>query len=237
MLHEFITANRDEILSRCLARVATRSAPPPTHDEIDHGVPLFLDQLVEQLRGPIPDAGISATATMHGHDLLHRGFTLAQVVHDYGDVCQAVTELAVLRKADFTPADFRVLNRCIDDAIAGAVTQYGVERDESLGGKTAGDIETLGAQVRELRASIQTACGAVAAIYSGRVGVTGSTGTVLDRSLLRAHDLIDRVVTGVDHRRASDPAAVRKPTRPGLAPVAVGARALGKGQWPTGPSR
>jgi hypothetical protein len=242
MLHEFITANREEILTRCRARVATRSAPLPTLDEIDHGVPMFLDQVVEQLRlGPFPGAGISETATQHGHDLLHRGFTLAQVVHDYGDVCQAVTELAMTRNADFTPADFRVLNQCIDDAIAGAVTQYGLERDESLGGETAGDIESLGGRVRELRASIQTACGAVAAIYSGRVGVTGSTGTVLDRSLLRAHDLIDRVLSEVDLRRApvGVGAVAAKRDLPGPARVASDAPAppLGKGQWPTGTPR
>jgi hypothetical protein len=51
MLHEFITINREEIVLRCRAKVATRSVPPPTEAEIDHGVPLFLDQLVTTLRG------------------------------------------------------------------------------------------------------------------------------------------------------------------------------------------
>ena len=50
MLHEFISANRDEIIRRCRAKVATRSIPPPTEAEIDHGVPVFLDQLVDALR-------------------------------------------------------------------------------------------------------------------------------------------------------------------------------------------
>jgi hypothetical protein len=39
MLHEFIAINREEIIRRCRAKVATRSAPPPTIAEIDHGVP------------------------------------------------------------------------------------------------------------------------------------------------------------------------------------------------------
>jgi hypothetical protein len=46
MLHEFITLNRVEIVRRCRAKVATSTVPPPTKAEIDHGVPLFLDQLV-----------------------------------------------------------------------------------------------------------------------------------------------------------------------------------------------
>ena len=42
MLHEFITINREEIGLRCRAKVATRSVPPPSDAEINHGVPLFL---------------------------------------------------------------------------------------------------------------------------------------------------------------------------------------------------
>ena len=50
MLHEFIALNRDEIIRRCRAKVATRSIPAPTEAEIDHGVPVFLDQLRDALR-------------------------------------------------------------------------------------------------------------------------------------------------------------------------------------------
>ena len=96
MLHEFIAVNRDEIIRRCRAKVATRSVPPPTEAEIDHGVPLFLDQLVDALRlGLTSSPEIGQSAILHGHDLLLQGFTVSQVVHDYGDVCQAITELAV----------------------------------------------------------------------------------------------------------------------------------------------
>jgi hypothetical protein len=206
MLHEFITEYRDEIISRCKAKVAAKSDARPTQDEIDHGVPMFLDQLVDELRlGSTPGAEISKTAIEHGHELLRRGFSVSQVVHEYGNVCQAITELAVSLEADISTDDFRMLNRCLDDAIAGAVTQYGRERDESIDGETAGEIESLGVVARELRNSIHTACGALAAIYSGSVGIAGSTGTVLDRSLLRAQDLIDRLLIGVyATRRTAD---------------------------------
>ena len=96
MLHEFIAVNREEIIRRCRAKVATRSVPPPTEAEIDHGVPVFLDQLRDALRlGQTTSPEISRSAIKHGHDLLRQGFTVSQVVHDYGDVCQAITELAV----------------------------------------------------------------------------------------------------------------------------------------------
>lgn len=50
MLEDFVTMHRDEIILRCRAKVAPRTIPPPTDAEIDHGVPLFLDQLVDALR-------------------------------------------------------------------------------------------------------------------------------------------------------------------------------------------
>src|SRR6202521_4001149 len=120
MLHEFVTAHREEIISRCRAKVATRSSPPPTRAEIDHGVPLFLNELVDELRlGVSPNPEIAKTAIQHGHDLLRQGFTVSQVVHDYGDVCQSITDLAVETEAPISTEDFRMLNGCLDNAIAG----------------------------------------------------------------------------------------------------------------------
>jgi len=166
--------------------------PPPTRHEIDHGVPLFLDQLVGALRrGASSSAEIADTAVRHGSDLLRQGFTLSQVVHDYGDVCQSITELAVETSAPISTADFRVLNGCLDDAIASAVTQYNTERTQStvdIG--TSHENERIGFLVHELRNLMQTAIMAFEVVKSGNVGIAGTTGTVLNRSLLAARDLL-----------------------------------------------
>ena len=123
MLQEFIAVNREEIIRRCRAKVARRSMPPVTPAEIDHGVPLFLDQLMDVLQAHgSPTTSIRTSATLHGHDLQLEGLTVGQVVHDYGDVCQSITELAMETNAPISTDDFRTLNRCLDDAIAGAVT-------------------------------------------------------------------------------------------------------------------
>src|SRR5476649_365687 len=99
-LSSFIDEHRDDLIGRCRAKVAKRSAPPPTEAEIDHGVPLFLDQLVEELRnGESKTQAIAQSANQHGHDLFLQGFTISGVVHDYGDVCQSITELALERNA------------------------------------------------------------------------------------------------------------------------------------------
>jgi hypothetical protein len=173
-LYEFIDANRDELIGRCRAKVAKRSSPPPTEAEIDHGVPLFLNQLVEELRhGPSDTAEISKSAEKHGHDLLLKGFTVGQVVHDYGDICQSVTDLAVELKAPISTDDFRTMNRCLDNAIAGAVSEYAHEQDVTRDG--ASD---------ELRYLTNTAIAAFEVLQTGSVGVSGRTGGLVHRSLL-----------------------------------------------------
>jgi hypothetical protein len=58
-----------------------------------------------------------ASAAAHGKALVEGGYTLSQVVHDYGEVCQAFTELALELKAGITAKEFHTLNRCLDTAI------------------------------------------------------------------------------------------------------------------------
>src|SRR5688572_5926994 len=199
MLHEFIALNREEIIRRCRAKVATRSVPPPTELEIDHGVPVFLDQLQIALRlGETTSPEISRSAIKHGHDLLRQGFTVSQVVHDYGDVCQAITELAVELNAPISTADFRTLNRCLDDAIAGAVTVYGRESEQSrLDGQTERGNQRMGFFSHELRNLVNTASVAFEVLKTGSVGIGGSTGGVLERSLSSLRNLIDRSLAEV----------------------------------------
>lgn len=54
---------------------------------------------------------IGVTATAHGHALLALGCTVDQVVHADGDLCQAITDLAIAQVAPFSIDQFRALNR------------------------------------------------------------------------------------------------------------------------------
>ncbi len=209
MLDEFIVANREEIIGRCRTKVAGRAVSTSSQAEVAHGVPVFLDQLVEALRDPgggaTPD--IARTALQHGHELLLKGFTVSQVVHDYGDVCQALTELAVEMNAPISTNDFRTLNRCLDDAIAGAVTEFGRKQNQStLAEETTRGNERAGFVAHEMRNLLNTALLAFEVLKTGNVGVAGSTGTVLHRSLLGARALTGRslaevrLAQGVQHQ-------------------------------------
>src|SRR5580698_6092387 len=217
MLHQFLTSNRTELIERCRNKVALRSAPRVTHAELTHGIPLFLDQLiktleVEQTSDPMlsrkvsgPTGGVGpalsemgAAAALHGRELLQQGFTVDQVVHDYGDLCQAITDLAFELKAPIEKDEFRTLNRCLDNGIADAVTEYSYQRYSVLVNDGVQALnERLGALAHELRNLLHTGMLAFAAIKIGNVGVSGATGAVLERSLIGLRTVVDRSIADV----------------------------------------
>src|ERR1700733_6071121 len=171
MLYEFIAANREEILARTREKVASRTGPRATLDELKDGVPSFLGQIVETLRPSGDDsAAMEESARKNGGEELKRGFTVGQVVHGYGDVCQAVTELADEKKASITVEEFHTFNRCLDDVIARAVTEY--TRQHELTISEAG-IERLGTLAHEMRNSLSGAILAFDILKRGNVGVGG----------------------------------------------------------------
>ncbi|HWL93406.1 MAG TPA: HAMP domain-containing sensor histidine kinase [Phycisphaerae bacterium] len=211
MMHEFLTENRGELIERCRMKVAKRPVPKAAKEELEHGITLFLDQIIKTLKaeeasepgeshrmsGPSGGAEavlseMGASAKEHGRELLQHGFTIDQVVHDYGDLCQAITDLAVELNAPIANDEFRTLNRCLDNAIAVAATEFNVQRDNMFADKDARDNERLGFFAHELRNQLNSATLALSAIKSGSVGLTGATGSVLDRSLVALRRLIDR---------------------------------------------
>ena len=139
--------------------VAGRNSPKLAPPELAHGIPIFLDQvaktLVTEHRSPAAKAeivlsnagsresGVGAMATLHGRDLFEQGFSVEQVIRDYGDVCQAVTSLAIEVGAPISVDEFRTFNRCLDDAIAGAVSEYSQLKDTRT---TATDAATINAE-------------------------------------------------------------------------------------------
>jgi signal transduction histidine kinase len=218
MLHEFLASNREELINRCRKSVAMRQSPAVTVDELNHGVPFFIDQLVKTLRveqtmqplesskvsGP-PGGGGATThselgdlAAQHGAELMRRGFTVEQVVHDYGDLCQAITSMAFETGEPVEVDEFRTLNRCLDNAIAKAVTEFNYQRDAAVSDKQAQALNVqIGTFAHELRNFVNTATLALFAIKDGDLGLSGATGAVLERALVGMRGLIDPSLTHV----------------------------------------
>ncbi len=199
MLRDFIEEHREEILARARLRVAARNAPRATEVELTTGLPRFLDQLCEALRRASSDEAldhgeIEESAGEHGRTLFEHGVTVAQVVHDYGDLCQVITGLAVDHHTTLDADEFRTLNLCLDDAIAGAVTEYSRLRERVI---TDDGTERLGLLAHEMRNVTNTSILTFGSIQKGTVSPGGSTGVVHARSLQRLIGLIDRSLSDV----------------------------------------
>jgi signal transduction histidine kinase len=216
-MYRFLAHNRDELVARCKAKVSQRPLRAATTEQLANGVPLFLEQLIKTLEAEdggqmglslqisgsaggdseaMSEIGVGATA--HGKQLPALGFTVDQVVHDYGDLCQAITDLAVERDAPFAVDEFRTLNRCLDNAIADAVTAFSLQRDAAVAlNKTEESNARLGQLVHELRNSLNSATLALTALESGQLPVGGSTGAVLKRSLVAMTSLLSGAVEEV----------------------------------------
>jgi len=199
MLYEFIRMHRQEIEGRARKRVRSRPWPSVSSREIEHGVPLFLTQLSETLRleateTPFASDAIGSAAMRHGAELLAAGFNVAQVVHDYGDICQAITEVAVEQHAPITVEEFHTLNRCLDTAIAEAVTEH-----TRLTAQRQSDeeVKRLGPATHDVRDLLSVALLAFHTLKRGTVAINGSTGAVLGRSLTSLRDLTDRTLSQV----------------------------------------
>lgn len=224
MLHDFLKNNADDLVNRCVEKVAKRPKRRATEHQLRNGVPMFLSQLIRTLEaeqdfGPAAGLVISGasggdasalsamgiTAASHGSALLELGYTVDQVVHDYGDLCQSITDLAVERDAPFLVDEFRTLNRCLDNAIADAVTEFSFQRDASIAARQSANLnESLGFLMHELRNSLSVATMAVTAIETGGLSIAGATGSVLKRSHVAMGTIITRSLEEVRIKGAID---------------------------------
>ena len=105
---------------RALAALAAFGVfwPGVTSEQLEEGVPLFLDHLevvlgVGEVSPGDDPARRNAGAAAHGAALQRAGFTIAHAVHGYGDVCQVVTELAEDLGHPITVSEFHAFNWCV----------------------------------------------------------------------------------------------------------------------------
>ena len=211
MLHQFLTANRDILIEHCRTLSAERDPAALPDEKSRNGIPSFIDQLAKTLCegtadslnrekvGPLNGESekqqpttLSKTASKYGEELLKNGYTVDQVVHAYGDVCQAVTELAHKRHAPIAASEFKVFNLCLDDAIAAAVTEFDRLRDRDV--RVSGNIALNGrlqVLALELRSNVSTVMLAMAVIRRGTVGINGATAGIVDSTLIAMRNACD----------------------------------------------
>jgi signal transduction histidine kinase len=208
MLNEFVSAHEDELIRRCGARVLQRNPDTPL-EHID-GIATFIRQLIAVLQTEhsgkrlesmylLGDPGgvemrsdIGDDAALIGKDLLAQGVQINEVVHHYGDVCQAITDLAIEKGVQANIDEYRTLNRCLDNAIAHAVTEFSYHHDVATAQESIVQSNArTGAFLQDLRKLVGTASLAFSASRTGGVPMNGATGSILERTLQQIGKLID----------------------------------------------
>ena len=195
MLYQFLIANRAEVLALTKIKTVDLAADKPTSERSERGLPQFYEYLVGELKREAnghpkrSEKKLGPNVTiMHGEELSRLGYTVSQVVHGYGVLCQAITELAEAKRAVITTGEFSTLNLSLDVAIADAVT--GFSRRSNI--EDVDSAKRMGFLVHELRNALAAAIIAHAMVKKGVVGVGGSTNALLERNLNRMRDILDQ---------------------------------------------
>lgn len=203
MLHKFLQINRDEILALSEEKSRAMAGGLVSSTQLKLGLPLFYEELITVLEEKLgsPHKTMLRSAASHGNEFLKLGYSLSHVVHSYGSMCQAITELATMKDADISPHEFNILNGCLDVSIASAVSEY---QFRSNAANEVREVKHLGFLAHELRNALSSATIAQEMIRAGIVGVGGSTASVLEVNLVRMRNLIDRSLSEVRMRSDSD---------------------------------
>jgi signal transduction histidine kinase len=211
-LHEFLAANREDVMVRWKANVLGTIAPEamPPVELVDH-LPTFVDEIISALR---EDAGLSAdgpspenspAAAGHGEQRLRLGFSLDAVVREYGALRDAIVFTARDAGAQLTFRELHVLSDGITTGIAHAVTEYTHQRDAELL-RLAN--EHFAFMAHELRNPLSSAMMAFHLLkQQGLIPTEGRPVRALERGLKQTSDLVDetlklaRAASGIELRR------------------------------------
>ena len=172
---------------------------------MERGLPIFYDELVGILRADeesstdVDDDRIGTThrssAVRRGKESLRLGYTVSQVVHGYGALCQAITEYSgKYAEQPVNDREFNRLNFCLDVAIADAVSEFSRGQQDTAATE---EVQRLGFLAHEMRNALGNAAAAHQMIMKGMVGVGGSTSQILGDALRRMKDIIDRSLSEV----------------------------------------
>lgn len=176
MLREFLMNNRSELIDRCREKVSSRHSPS------------------------------APPAALHGKEPPGCEFSIDQVMHDYGDLCRSIVELAAQQAAPIAADELAILNGRLDNVGASEARERALRREASRANEDAsGRSARLAALAHELRNLLNTTIVATAAIKAGSVGLNGATAAALDRSLVGMREVIDRVLTEVRLDGAATP--------------------------------
>src|ERR1041384_1166671 len=161
-LHDVLASRRNEVMQRWLEEVqgTLHPASMPRVELIDH-LPAFLSQVVATLQRRESAADGLDAAEDHGVQRLALGFSLDQVVREYGAMRTAIFAVAADAGVEIGAHDYEVIFDCVINGIAGAVSEYSRQRDAERQRQAT---EHFAFIAHELRNPLSSAVLAVAAL-------------------------------------------------------------------------
>ncbi len=207
MLYEFLTRERDTILTAAKQKASESKWARITSDAVEDGWSVFYDDLTGLLKTEDTDAAKAekssepAAPEKKGKEYLRLGYAISEVVQSFSIIYQAITESAVKLAYEITAPDFERLNASFDTAVAEVITEFGKVQTEAQDVQTEAqdqrEAERLGSLAHELRNSLQSATVTLEMIEGGIIDVKSKTGGVLHSSLESMAELIDRALAEV----------------------------------------
>lgn len=190
LLHEFMSAHRDEILSACAVEVrgamSSEQAEPFVenfYDEVLRAV--RRDSGMRDSRSPLP--GSSDTAARFGAERQRAGMAVTEVPMIFAAISQALGKTGELYGLTISAEEYKILNRCLDAGVATSIENFW-KRDKAR--ETQLITERFGFMAHDLRNALGNANLAFKLMRAGAVDVNGRTADVLARNLMRMEALV-----------------------------------------------
>lgn len=194
MLADVVRKHRDEVLEIATERLA-ELIPEQSLRDADNYLPTLVDEILAGLSDPQIDGSgdprIARSAAEHGRERQRFGSNIEFVVHDFGVICDGISEVARRLGMQIDAGDWQKLNRALDFGIARAISGFEALRREQEQRDSAAE---LGGVAHELRNALAAASVAFEAVRRGRVGTQSRTADIVMRNLKRGGQLAANLV-------------------------------------------
>lgn len=186
-LHALVLTNLSFLVTRARETAAMRIAPRATRAELFEGIPVLFEQLIAELR-PSPSREKNRPATGEGSALLQTALGISQVIHDYVEVHGAVIELIAEADPPVGRAEFRLLERCLAEAVARVEGAYARQLERLT---MRGAFESTSGVTLELRRRLSLALLAISVLKQEDI-LCGGPGLCLQRNLEAMREPLQR---------------------------------------------
>jgi signal transduction histidine kinase len=192
LLHEFMSAHRDEILSACELELRERRAQQT--EGLDDQIARFFDEMIHAIQrdqgvresySPLP-AG-SATAARIGEERQRAGISVNQVPVVFAAISQAVAKTGEKYDLTLSAEEYKLLNGCLDAGVATSIEKFWSRETDS---KNQMLTESFGFIAHELRNALGNAHMAFRLLRAGGLDLHGKTAEILARNLSRMEALV-----------------------------------------------